>query len=125
MISDKQLAANRANALLSQGPITEAGKKRSSMNARRHGLMRPRSPRCPMRIAPLTTLSPSLMHDLAPDGAMEIQLAQRIATDSWRLNRISAIKDNLFALGLHENSGRLCPYNEQVDAASPLRASSP
>ena len=36
---------------------------------------------------------------------METQLAQRIATDSWRLNRASAIEDNLFALGLDENAG--------------------
>ncbi len=48
---------------------------------------------------------------------MELQLAQRIATDSWRLNRLSAIEDNLFAIGLHENSGVLCPDHEQIDAA--------
>jgi len=57
------------------------------------------------------------MKSLAPDGAMEIQLAQRIATDSWRLNRISAIEDNLFALGVQENGGKLCPEYEQIDAA--------
>ncbi len=33
------------------------------------------------------------------------------------MNRISAVEDNLFALGIHENGGRLCPDNEQVDAA--------
>jgi len=38
MISEKQLEANRSNALLSTGPKTEAGKKRSSMNALRHGI---------------------------------------------------------------------------------------
>jgi hypothetical protein len=62
-------------------------------------------------------LTQSLMKDLAPEGAMEIQLAQRIATDSWRLNRISAVEDNLFALGLHENGGKLCADDEQIDAA--------
>ena len=48
---------------------------------------------------------------------MEIQLAQRIATDSWRLNRASAIEDNLFALGLQENAGKLCPDDEEIDDA--------
>ncbi len=62
-------------------------------------------------------LSSALMKDLAPEGAMETQLAQRIAIDSWRLNRISAVEDNLFALGLRENGGQLCPDNEQIDAA--------
>ncbi len=45
--------------------------------------------------------SASIVENLAPEGAMETQLAQRIATDSWRLNRISAVEDNLFALGHH------------------------
>jgi hypothetical protein len=30
-----------------------------------------------------------MLKDLAPQGAVETQLAQRVATDSWRLNRIS------------------------------------
>ncbi len=38
MISEKQLEANRGNALLSTGPKTDEGKKRSSLNARRHGI---------------------------------------------------------------------------------------
>jgi hypothetical protein len=117
MISDKQLDANRANALLSTGPKTEEGKKRSSMNARRHGLTGQVTTMTDEDRAAHDTFSKGLIRNLAPDGAMEVQLAQRIATDSWRLNRLSAIEDNLFAIGLQENGGALCPDNEQVDAA--------
>ena len=38
MATEKQIAANRANAKLSTGPKTVAGKQRSSGNAFRHGL---------------------------------------------------------------------------------------
>jgi hypothetical protein len=38
MASEKQIAANRANAMRSTGPKTSAGKRKSSRNAYRHGL---------------------------------------------------------------------------------------
>jgi hypothetical protein len=116
MTSDKQLEANQANALLSSGP-TEEGKKRSRLNALRHGITGQVTTMTDEDRAAHDKLSQALVKDLAPEGAMEIQLAQRIATDSWRLNRISAVEDNLFALGLHENGGLIDPTNTQIDAA--------
>ena len=41
MASERQIAANRANALKSTGPKTAAGRLRSSGNAFRHGLSLP------------------------------------------------------------------------------------
>src|SRR5580658_3539589 len=38
MATEEQIAANRLNAQSSSGPKTEAGRNRSRMNARRHGL---------------------------------------------------------------------------------------
>jgi hypothetical protein len=43
MATERQIAANRRNALKSTGPKSEAGKKRSSGNAYRHGLSVPPS----------------------------------------------------------------------------------
>ena len=117
MISQQQLDANRANALLSTGPKTEEGKKRSRVNALRHGITGQVITMADEDRAAHDKLSNALMKDLAPEGAMETQLAQRIATDSWRLNRISAIEDNIFALGLLKNGGRLCPDHVQIDDA--------
>src|ERR1700722_6458051 len=99
MISDKQLEANRRNAQRSPGPRPDEGKKAPALNARRHNLTgqvtaMPHADRI-MHDA----FSASIVESLAPEGAMETQLAQRIATDSWRLNRISAVEDNLYALG--------------------------
>jgi len=117
MISEKQLEANRSNALLSTGAKTEEGRKRSSMNALRHGLTGQVTTMTDEDRAAHDTFSKALMEDLAPEGAMEIQLAQRVATDSWRLNRASAIEDNIFALGQLQNGGQACPDVPQIDAA--------
>ena len=117
MISDKQIAANRSNALLSTGPRTEEGKRRSSLNAMRHGITGQVATMTDEDRAAHDAFSKALMQNLAPDGAMEVQLAQRIATDSWRLNRISAVEDNLFALGELQHGGQTCPDAPQLDAA--------
>jgi hypothetical protein len=135
MISEKQLEANRNNAengepvrpgprnaeasatTSGRGPVTDAGRKRSSMNALRHGLTGQVTTMTDEDRAAHEKFSKALIQDLAPKGAMETQLAQRIATDGWRLNRISAVEDNLFALGLHEHGGKLHLEHEQIDAA--------
>ena len=117
MISAKQLQANRNNAQKSTGPKTQEGRSRSRMNALRHGLTGQVTTMTDEDRAAHEQFSQALIKSLAPEGAMETQLAQRIATDSWRLNRASAIEDNLFALGLHQNAGQICPDHDQVDAA--------
>lgn len=40
MASPKQVAANRSNALLSTGPMSDEGRRRAAVNALRHGLSR-------------------------------------------------------------------------------------
>src|SRR5580658_3929504 len=117
MTSEKQAEANRRNALLSTGAKTEAGHNRSRMNALRHGLTGQVTTMTDEDRTAHDQFSKALVKDLAPEGAMEIQLAQRIATDSWRLNRASAIEDNLFALGQLQNAGQACPDVPQIDAA--------
>src|ERR1700732_303991 len=114
MISEKQRQPNRNNARLSTGPKTNEGRSRSRLNALRHGLTGQVTTMTDDDRAAHDEFCQALIKNLAPEGAMETQLAQRIATDSWRLNRLSAIEDNLFALGLHQNAGNLCPDHEQV-----------
>jgi len=117
MATEQQIAANRLNAQLSTGPKTEAGRNRSSLNALRHGLTGQVTAMTDEDRAAHDELSKALIQSLAPKGAMETQLAQRIATDSWRLNRAAAIEDNLFALGQLQNAGQACPDVPQIDAA--------
>jgi hypothetical protein len=99
MISEKQLEANRRNAQSSTGPKTAEGKAKSSRNNLRHGLTG--------QISLLPTedreahdkFCNELIESFKPATPMEHQLAQSVAEDNWRLNRIRAIEDNMFALG--------------------------
>jgi hypothetical protein len=117
MISEKQLAANRRNALRSAGPRTEEGKKTAALNARRHHLTGQVTTMTEVDRIMHDAFSASIVENLAPEGAMETQLAQRIATDSWRLNRISAVEDNLFALGHNSKSDDIETDDPEIHAA--------
>jgi hypothetical protein len=99
MLTEKQLTANRANAQHSTGPKTEEGKQRSRLNASRHNLTGQVTAMTPEDRKAHDAFSAGLIKSMAPEGELELQLAQRVATDSWRLNRASAIEDNIFALG--------------------------
>jgi hypothetical protein len=117
MISQKQLEANRRNAQHSTGPRTEEGKKVSALNARRHNLTGQVTAMTDADRIMHDAFSAAIVENLAPEGAMEIQLAQRIATDSWRLNRISAIEGNLFALGHSAKSHEIETEDPEIHAA--------
>jgi len=98
MASARQLAANRANAQKSTGPITEAGRNICRTNAIQHGLSGHTILRTPQDDAAWQTYSARLMPDLAPANAIEHDFAERIVYDSWRIHRASAIEANLYAL---------------------------
>jgi hypothetical protein len=117
MPTDKQLEANRRNAQRSTGPRSATGKTRSRLNALRHNLTGQVTTMTDADRAAHNHFLQSMLADLAPQGALELQLATRIAHDSWRLNRASAIEDNLFALGLNDHGGDACPDNAEIDDA--------
>ena len=117
MISQKQLEANRRNAQRSTGPKTDEGKKIAALNARRHSLTGQVTAMTEADRIMHDAFSAALVESLAPEGAMETQLAQRIATDSWRLNRISAVEDNLFALGHNAKSDETETEDPEIHAA--------
>jgi hypothetical protein len=99
MVSEKQLEANRRNAQNSTGPKSAEGKSNSSRNNLRHGLTG--------HISLLPTedreahdaFCNELSEGFHPETPVERQLAQSIAEDFWRLNRVPAMENNIFALG--------------------------
>ena len=91
-VTDKQLAANRANALASTGPRTPAGIAQSRWNALKHGALSkavipPGLERFESRPA-FDELFDVLRDELAPATAMEEMLVERIVTSYWRLGRL-------------------------------------
>ena len=117
MTSEKQHAANIRNAQHSTGPKTEEGKRNSSLNARRHNLTGQVTAMTDEDRVAHDAFSAAMIASMAPQGALETQLAQRVATDSWRLNRSSAIEDNLFAIGFSDHSSEITAEHPQVHAA--------
>jgi hypothetical protein len=105
MISEKQLDANRRNALHSTGATSAAGKKRCSLNNLRHGLTGQTTVLSPEERAAHDKFCADLMSCLKPENFLEVQIAQSIAEDHWRLNRVFAIESNIFALGHFELPG--------------------
>jgi hypothetical protein len=104
------------NAQLSTGPRTEEGKKRSSLNAFRHGLTGQIVIHTPADQSAFQKHCDAIRQELAPVGALETTLAQAIAEDYWRLNRARALENSIFTLGLQEHSDPEAA-NPEVDAA--------
>jgi hypothetical protein len=89
--------ANQRNAQLSTGPRTEGGKVVARMNAMNHGL-RAASPTVPGESPELwEEFRDAVLLDLAPAGVLEAELAERVATLSWRLRRVSAFEAGMIA----------------------------
>jgi hypothetical protein len=98
MATPTQITANQANAQLSTGPKTAAGKERSKLNSFRHGLTGQIHTFTPEDQEAFDKHCTGIRESLAPVGAFELDLAQAIAEDRWRLNRARALEGGIFAL---------------------------
>ncbi len=97
MATAKQTEANRRNAQKSTGPRTEEGKRTSSLNAYKHGLTGQRVIMTAEEAEARDRFTDGIFEDLKPVGAMEETLVQSIADCHWRIHRVVAIEDNIFA----------------------------
>ena len=97
MATARQVEANRCNAQKSTGPRTDAGKRNSSLNAYVHGLTGQTLLMTEEEAEARHRFADAIVADLKPVGAMEEQLARSIADTHWRISRIVAIEDNVFA----------------------------
>lgn len=100
MATERQIAANRANAQRSTGPKTTAGRNVSRYNALKHGL----SARSVLIQGEyphqFDELRERLYEEHDPQSIIEEQLVDLLATSLWRLRRIPALESAAFNWGV-------------------------
>ena len=98
MSSFRQIEANRRNACLSTGPVTEEGQNKSRQNAVRHGLTAETVIDALEDAEDYAAFEMAVTADYDAQSAVERELVLRLASVLWRLRRASAIKAGLFGL---------------------------
>jgi hypothetical protein len=98
MTSFRQIEANRRNAQLSTGPVTEDGKKKSRQNAIRHGLTAETVIDALEDAEDYAAFEMAITADYDAQSAVERELVLRLASLLWRLRRATAIESGLFKI---------------------------
>jgi hypothetical protein len=98
MTSFRQIEANRRNARLSTGPVTEEGKRRSRQNALRHGLTAETVITALEDTEDYAAFEMAITADYDAQSAVERELVLRLASLLWRLRRATAIESGLFRI---------------------------
>jgi hypothetical protein len=127
MLTREQRAAiARRNGARSRGPVTAAGKARSSRNGLRQGLTA-------VRHLLLEGEAPDAFEQLRqaclarfqPAGPLEIRLVERIAEASWKLQRADALETGALNLALANSPGLAAAFQlpevQRVWIATALR----
>ena len=116
MTSERQKAANRANARHSTGPKTSEGIAAVRLNAVRHGLLT-RDVVLPEEDADaFEDLFNQVRTYLSPVGPIEEFLADRVVNAMWRLRRLERAETALFHSRIHrlkerQLEGKMFSYN--------------
>lgn len=91
-LSERKLAANRANAAKSTGPRSPMGKIISSANSRRHKILASSVVLDNESASRFAAILNSFYADYGPRDATERVLVERMAIAHWRLMRIWAVE---------------------------------
>jgi hypothetical protein len=98
MTSLRQIEANRRNAKLSTGPLTEEGKRKSRRNALRHGLSAETVIDALEDAEDYAAFEMTVTADYNAQSAVERELVLRLASLLWRLRCATAIESGLFQI---------------------------
>ncbi len=117
MSSQKQIDANRANALKSTGPKTPEGKAAVRLNALQHGLTAQDAVLSFENREQFDAIRESYEQHYQPVGPVETFLVQQVVMSAWRLGRIRGMETSAFDLGLSEDAERMAEeFNDLSDS---------
>lgn len=113
--SQRKLNSARANAAKSTGPVTDAGKSASSLNAVTHGLT---AHTVVLNNESREQYEAELTHYFAhfqPQGKAEFDLVRQLAAAHWRLCRYAAVESRLFEHQLDKDQEWIDDRFDNVD----------
>lgn len=117
--SDKQIAANRCNALRSTGPTSPEGKAAMHLNALKHGILAREAviKRAGFNESQdeLEDLLTHLHEELAPQSRLETLLVQQIAICYWRLRRVLHADSHEFGHSLEQSLLESQPVDDPTE----------
>ena len=93
MTSLRQIEANRRNARLSTGPVSEEGKRRPRQNAVRHGLTAETVINALEDAEDYAKFEMAVTADYDAPSALERELVLRLASLLWRLRRATGDRE--------------------------------
>src|SRR3954471_13124321 len=108
MTSERKIEANKRNSKRSTGPMTEAGKKKVSLNAVKHGLTATTVVVLPHEDAEAYRKRVDAWTvELNPQGDLGRYLAERAAKVSWQLDRADSYEQACLARRVRRAGGEI------------------
>jgi hypothetical protein len=121
-ISDKQLAANKANAQKSTGPVTPAGKRASSLNSLRHGVLARSVVLGGESTEQFAAALNAITAEFDPQTPTERTQVEKMAIYQWRLARLWAVESAAIEHEIALQSGSLLDKDAPTRAFFAMRA---
>jgi hypothetical protein len=98
MATPQQQKANQQNAQHSTGPVTEAGKLKSSLNATKHGFTGKELLLTPAEQKPYEDFSAAMHREIRANNSETRELLQHYINLRWSLNQILVHQNNVLAI---------------------------
>src|SRR3954469_24084371 len=95
MSSQRKIESAKANGSRSKGPVTPAGKRRSSLNALTHGLRASHTVLASESAPGFDALVAHHLERIRPVDQLEASMVEDMASSLWRLQRARAVETRL------------------------------